>query len=578
MGGSISESGRSIPQTLADLVSQAWARVLADAGAAADVFLGEDWGRQRILADSRLGVFDEALWRGVEIVRETDPGDWSLIRTEVCGICGPVPNLIVETFCEVVRARGGFGWENDFTIAGDRGESSREWLAANLFRFSLDRSGLRDLLRRVWETHGWQDDPDAVIGREGEAFFRWVDAAVREFGFVSKKWIHMYRRLFFRNQHAYLVGSLESGSGESVPVAIALTRSAGTTSIDGFVIGEDALLRIFEFSRSYVFVADPDFESLALWLARLMPRKDFPQLVINLGFPDAGRQLIRGGVEQIARMGGLRFRRAQGVRGMVMIVFTDDRLNVVFKVIRSRIRPPKETSLSKVLERYRFVSRQDRVGRVADAQLHHNWVFDPDQFDPELLEELRTEAADLVSLEGGRVLLRKVITERKLCPLDLYLRGCDATTQERMVVEYGDAIRDLARSNFFPGDLLVKNFGVTSEGRVVFYDYDEVCRVTDCAFRKLPEPKDDDEAWDQEVRMVVREGDIFPEEMPTFLFPAGALRDALLRHHGDLFTPDFWNQWKAFHLAGRFVDRIPFERYPWRRSESVGKLETGRTG
>ena len=38
-------------------------------------------------------------------------------------------------------------------------------------------------------------------------------------------------------------------------------------------------------------------------------------------------------------------------------------------------------------------------------------------------------------------------------------------------------------ANIFPGDLLLKNFGVTRHGRVVFYDYDELCLLDDCSFR-----------------------------------------------------------------------------------------------
>jgi isocitrate dehydrogenase kinase/phosphatase len=57
---------------------------------------------------------------------------------------------------------------------------------------------------------------------------------------------------------------------------------------------------------------------------------------------------------------------------------------------------------------------------------------------------------------------------------------------ERSVIEYGNAIKDLVAANIFPGDMLWKNFGVTRNGKVVFYDYDEIEYITDCNFRRVP--------------------------------------------------------------------------------------------
>ena len=61
-----------------------------------------------------------------------------------------------------------------------------------------------------------------------------------------------------------------------------------------------------------------------------------------------------------------------------------------------------------------------------------------------------------------------------------------ATSSSAAVVEYGNAIRDLAIANIFPGDMLWQNFGVTRYGRVVFYDYDEIEYLTDVNFRAHP--------------------------------------------------------------------------------------------
>src|SRR5213079_429070 len=89
---------------------------------------------------------------------------------------------------------------------------------------------------------------------------------------------------------------------------------------------------------------------------------------------------------------------------------------------------------------------------------------------------------------------------------------------------------------------LTKNFGLTRHGRVVFYDYDELCFLTDCNFREMPQAKSYEEEISAEPWFSVHENDIFPEEFPNFLsFPESACA-ALFKHHADLFRADFWKQ------------------------------------
>ena len=73
-----------------------------------------------------------------------------------------------------------------------------------------------------------------------------------------------------------------------------------------------------------------------------------------------------------------------------------------------------------------------------------------------------------------------------MMPLNVYLESATPEQLERAVHEYGNAIRELAIANVFPGDMLWRNFGVTRHGRVVFYDYDEIEYLTDCVFRAIP--------------------------------------------------------------------------------------------
>ncbi len=105
------------------------------------------------------------------------------------------------------------------------------------------------------------------------------------------------------------------------------------------------------------------------------------------------------------------------------------------------------------------------------------------------------------------------------------------------ILDYGEAIRDLARSNIFPGDMLLKNFGVTRHGRVVFYDYDELARLTDCRFREMPRARYDDEEMSGQPWFFVGENDVFPEEFLPFLGLESEPRRAFLERHSDHGSP-----------------------------------------
>jgi isocitrate dehydrogenase kinase/phosphatase len=126
------------------------------------------------------------------------------------------------------------------------------------------------------------------------------------------------------------------------------------------------------------------------------------------------------------------------------------------------------------------------------------------------------------------------------------------------VLDFGRALRDLGATNVFPGDMLLKNFGMTRGGRVVFYDYDELCLLTDVDFRELPEPSDDDDRGG-EASFYVGPRDVFPEEFIHFFGFPRALRELFVRVHGDLLRPQWWNQMKERHRRGEILDIHPYK-------------------
>ncbi len=253
-----------------------------------------------------------------------------------------------------------------------------------------------------------------------------------------------------------------------------------------------------------------------------------------------------------------KFEIAPGDRGMVMLVFTIPSYDIVFKVIRDRFAYPKTTTRREVVGRYQLVFRHDRAGRLVDAQEFEHLAFPSDRFSRGLLKDLMDTAADSTIIEDGRVVIRHLYAERRVTPLNLYLSNADETSARDAVLDYGHAIKDLAATNIFPGDLLLKNFGVTRHGRVIFYDYDELGFLTECNFRRIPQARDVDEEMASEPWFYVGPNDIFPEEFITFMGFQGGVRDAFLEAHGDLLGPEFWTTMQALHRAGEIVDIFPY--------------------
>jgi isocitrate dehydrogenase kinase/phosphatase len=293
-------------------------------------------------------------------------------------------------------------------------------------------------------------------------------------------------------------------------------------------------------------------------LRTLMTDKALPEVYTSIGHNRHGKTELYRELSARLTAGDARFERAEGVRGLVMIVFTFPGYGVVFKVIRDVFGAPKDEEREQVMDKYRLVFARDRVGRLADAQEFEHLQFARDRFDPDLLDELLAGARASVIEDGGRIVIRHLYTERRLRPLDIYLRESPPQMAEAAVIEYGSAIRDLACANIFPGDLLLKNFGVSRHGRVIFYDYDELALLTDVRFRALPVARNDDEEMSAEPFFSVDEKDVFPEQWLPFLVPAGPLREVFLREHGDLLTVDFWSGMQRRQATGEIPDFYPY--------------------
>jgi isocitrate dehydrogenase kinase/phosphatase len=369
--------------------------------------------------------------------------------------------------------------------------------------------------------------------------------------------LEVARAPFFRGKGAYLVGQMHTG-GEPVPLVIALLNPAGRVVVDAALFTETEASVLFSFARSYFFVETERPHEMVDWLRAIMPRKPVADLWNSIGFHRHGKtELYRSMLDHL-RGSDDKFAVAPGKRGMVMAVFVLPGFDVVFKVIRDRFEYPKTVTHAEVREKYELVYRHDRAGRLVDAQTFEHLEFPAARFEPDLLAELLTSTSETVRLRDGHVVISHLYTERRLNPLDLYLEDAPPEAAREAVVDYGQALKDLAATNIFPGDMLLKNFGVTRNGRLVFYDYDELCPLTDVRFRELPQARGDDEEVAAEPWYFVGEHDVFPEEFRGFLGLRGELLAAFLAAHGDLLAPAFWRDMQARLHHGEVIDVFPY--------------------
>ena len=370
--------------------------------------------------------------------------------------------------------------------------------------------------------------------------------------------LEVLSHVFYRGGGAYFVGRVVWNS-DSTPLALCLRHiDKHGLELDAVLLGEVDLAILFSYTRAYFRVELACPYELVRYLRQLMPRKRLVDLYNAIGFHRHGKtELYRDFVAHL-RTSADRFVPAEGARGMVMLVFTLPSYDLVFKLIKDRFDPPKEGDRNDVIRRYRLVFEHDRAGRLVEAHEFEHLRFSRDRFDPVLLADLRKHAASTVRFEADDVVLGHVYLERRVQPLNLFFNQGDDRAAAAAACDYAQAIKDLAASNIFPGDILTKNFGVTRHGRVVFYDYDELCFLIDCNFRDLPQPSTHEEEMAAEPWFSVRENDIFPEEFLQFLrFPDKA-RASLLEQHADLFTPSFWRRMQEKLRAGEIPEVFPY--------------------
>jgi isocitrate dehydrogenase kinase/phosphatase len=421
--------------------------------------------------------------------------------------------------------------------------------------------GLDNSLRRM-VTNFQFDCEFADLDRDVAQVAAWLTRIMGHAALEPNHQIQILSSPFFRNKGAYLVGKILNGGREYPFVIPVLHNRRGHLILDTVLTDVGLITLLFSFTRAY-FQVDMEVPSAYVkFLRSMLPNKPRSEIYTILGLQKQGKAAFyRDFLHHLAHSSDS-FEIAPGIRGLVMVVFSLPSFPYVFKAIKDSFPPPKETTRALVKEKYQLVKCHDRVGRMADTLEYSDVAFPRSRFSEELLAELKAVAPSLVEEDDDQIIVRHLYIERRMTPLNIWLTDAEAAGDEvkleHGVMEYGNSIKDLVAANIFPGDMLYKNFGVTRQGRVVFYDYDEIEYISDCNFRDIPAPRNEEDEMSAEPWYSVAKNDVFPEQFGVFLLGNPKVRKYFMKHHADLLTADYWRQRKLRIQDGQVEDVFPY--------------------
>ncbi|WP_448212737.1 bifunctional isocitrate dehydrogenase kinase/phosphatase [Colwellia sp. MEBiC06753] len=501
-----------------------------------------------IKQDFQIGELDEALWQ--QIKQEYIS---LLINHSKADLAESFYNSI---FCHLFERKY---YYNAFIFV----ESSKECLQ-NLkhqqiyTRYQPDEQGLSDTIATILTKPNFKlpyRDLDRDIQLIIQRFYHDADKTRYP---VSQMKFDMLDTVFYRNKGAYLIGRVVSPGGDTPFIVAILNDEQGHIYIDTLLTNKEHMAVVFGFARAYFFVDCPYLLPVVNFLQELMPSKTKAELYAALGYHKQGKtQFYRDFLHHLERSDD-KLELAPGIKGMVMSVFTLPSYPYVFKIIKDKFAPSKKMTKKDVKAKYRLVKLHDRVGRMADTMEYSEVAFPKDRFSESLLAELEQVAPSIIRYEDNLVVIEHMYIERRMTPLNLYLADADDAQIDEAMMGYGAAIKQLIAADIFPGDMLLKNFGVTRHGRVIFYDYDEITYMDEVNFRVKPEPVTEEQIYAAEPWYTVEPGDMFPEELATFALANPKYRNAFLKHHAELLEASYWQQAQQNVAKGIIEDVFPY--------------------
>ena len=433
--------------------------------------------------------------------------------------------------------------------------------------YFVDNEQLHDTFASILKNYQFKcefGNFDQDIDRLQEQLYRQVprlSSEVFEMQFISTP--------FIRGTCAYIVGKIVTQLHPDIPVLIALLNDQQKgLYVDSLLTDVGAISIVFSFSRSYFFITTDYPSAIVEYLKELLPGKTRAVLYSAIGLHKQGKTLLYRHFLKYSKITSEKLIIAPGIKGMVMSVFTFPMYPYVFKVINDKFAPPKMGTKDMVKDRYYFVKNHVRIGRLADTWEFSNVAFPLKDIDDTLLQELKNKAGSNIEIEDDLLIIKHMYIENKMTPLNMYLETANKKQQNHIINDYGKAIDELINSNIFPGDMLTKNFGVTRQNRVVFYDYDEICWMDERNFRSIPK-SDDPYALDT---LSVAPNDVFPEQFEHFIVGKRPFKEMLKSLHGDLMTPEYWRDAQKEVSQGTIHNFTP---YPgsrrFRRPEHSGQ-------
>lgn len=537
---------------------------------AADIFARKAWREGQILAVTRLDLYKHYVTHSEEKLQDIleknfqDHATWKLLKQRFKELVatrrdGPIVESYFNSVLRKLFINEGIDEEVEFI------DFERRILHTNpeepiYQRFYLGSDDLETIWSRIIKSYRFQFQ-FSNLERDIERVAQAIRAKVLEkFGRLEEvDQMDMIRSVFYRNKGAYLVGKITKGNIQ-IPIVLPLVHFDDGARIDEVLFSKNDISIVFSFSRSYFLVDTKNPVDLIHFLRPLMKHKNMSELYASIGYNRHSKTVLLKELYRHLEYSDDQFVPAPGIKGMVMVVFTLPGFNIVFKLIRDKFGPTKNFGRQHVIDCYRLVFMHDRVGRLADALEYEYLQFDKNRFSEEALHELLVECSETCYVDGDKLVVKHLFTERKLVPLNIYLEMVDEEVGKEAVIDYGNAVKELAAANIFPGDLLLKNFGVTRHGRVIFYDYDELCFLDQINFRIIPPPRNPEQMYSGEPWYTAAENDVFPEEFGAFMVPRGPLKDTFMQYHSDLFDVKFWKNMQEIHRNGQVADFFPYKR------------------
>jgi isocitrate dehydrogenase kinase/phosphatase len=560
--------GMNAPQAIADVLLDGFDkhyRLFRETSAAAKTRFEQcAWADARRATRERIDYYDERVRECVARLREAFPLDafpkdvWHEAKLVYIGmLVGHRQPELAETFFNSVITRILNRTYADNELIFVRPAISTEAIEPTvpIYRsYYPGADAMRECFAEAFSDFAWacpffdlERDVEAVV----DVLDRWAEVE-------PNHQIQVLASPFYRGKAAYVLGRIVNGD-EQVPFAVPVLHANGGLVLDTVLLDEEQISMLFSLTRAY-FMVDMEVPSgYVEFLRSLAPGRSPAELYTMLGLTRQGKTLFFRELLRHLQHSGDVFVEAEGIKGKVMLVFTLPSFPYVFKIIKDTFGHGKDTTRAKVIEKFSLVKHVDRVGRMADTLEFTELALPLDRFAPELLAELHELAPSVIDVQGERLVVRHCYVERRMTPLNLFLERAGDEAFDSIVRDYGNAIRELAIANIFPGDMLWRNFGVSRSGRVVFYDYDEIEYLDACTFREIPPPPDTDAELSGEPWYGALPRDIFPEEFATFLLGDPRVRAAFMRHNADLLTPEAWREWKRAAETGEIGDFFPYD-------------------